>query len=114
MAVQIKQQDPVTGKLKIANPQSSRLVWETCLKDFKSLGKVAVRLLFLHATSCGFKLNWSIMRWICMRGHPRACLDRAQKLIYVAAHAKLERRDFTTAEEKDVNCLVLQTVWMTC
>ncbi|KAL3524186.1 hypothetical protein ACH5RR_017020 [Cinchona calisaya] len=101
-AVQVKQQDPVTGKLKIANPQSSRLVWETCLKDFKSLGKVAVRLLFLHATSCGFKLNWSIMRWICMQGHPRACLDRAQKLIYVAAHAKLERRDFTTGEEKDV------------
>ncbi|XP_027154610.1 uncharacterized protein LOC113754403 [Coffea eugenioides] len=101
-AVQVKQQDPVTGKMRIANPQSSRLVWETCLKEFKSLGKVAARLLFLHATTCGFKCNWSIMRWICLQGHPRACMDRAQKMIYVAAHAKLERRDFSSAEEKDV------------
>ncbi|KAL3521447.1 hypothetical protein ACH5RR_019596 [Cinchona calisaya] len=101
-AVQVKQRDPVTGKMRIANPQSSRLVWETCLKEFKSLGKVAVRLLFLHATSFGFKSNWSIMRWICMQGHPRVCLDRAQKMTYVAAHAKLERRDFSSAEEKDV------------
>ncbi|KAL8089086.1 uncharacterized protein LOC141697140 isoform X4 [Apium graveolens] len=40
-AVQIKQRDPTTGKMKIANPQSSRLVWETYLTEFKALGKVA-------------------------------------------------------------------------
>uniref|UniRef100_A0A5B7B3K9 DUF7963 domain-containing protein n=1 Tax=Davidia involucrata TaxID=16924 RepID=A0A5B7B3K9_DAVIN len=100
-AVQVKQRDPVTGKMKIANPQSSRLVWETCLKEFKSLGKVAVRLLFLHATSCGFKCNWSFMRWVCVQGHSRVGLDRAQKMIFIAAHAKLERRDFSSEEEKD-------------
>ncbi|XP_068650559.1 uncharacterized protein [Aristolochia californica] len=40
-AVQVKQRDPMTGKMKIANPPSSRLVWETCLSEFKALGKVA-------------------------------------------------------------------------
>ncbi|KAI5670193.1 hypothetical protein M9H77_10557 [Catharanthus roseus] len=109
-AVQVKQRDPVTGKMKIANPQSSRLVWETCLKELKSLGKVAVRLLFLHATSCAFKCNWSIMRCICVQDSSRGFLDRAQKMIYIAAHSKLEKRDFSSAEEKDaelfgaVNC----------
>nr|GMD00598.1 uncharacterized protein LOC109146565 isoform X1 [Ipomoea batatas] len=100
-AVQVKQRDPVTGRMKVANPQSSRLVWETCLKEFKSLGKVAVRLLFLHATSCGVKCNWSFMRWICLQGHSRAGLDRAQRMIFIAAHAKLERGDISSEEEKD-------------
>lgn len=100
-AVQVKQRDPVTGKMKIANPQSSRLVWETCLSEFKSLGKVAIRLIFLQSTSCGFKCNWSFMKWICVHRHSRVGLERAQKMIFVAAHAKLERRDFSTEEERD-------------
>ncbi|ONK58071.1 uncharacterized protein A4U43_C09F7810 [Asparagus officinalis] len=36
-AVQVKHVDPLTGKMRIANPQSSRLVWETCLSEFKIL-----------------------------------------------------------------------------
>lgn len=100
-AVQVKQRDPVTGKMKIANPQSGRLVWETCLSEFKSLGKVAIRLIFLQSTSCGFKCNWSFMKWICVHRHSRVGLERAQKMIFVAAHAKLERRDFSTEEERD-------------
>ncbi|XP_041002595.1 uncharacterized protein LOC121248258 [Juglans microcarpa x Juglans regia] len=100
-AVQVKQRDPVSGKMKIANPQSSRLVWETCLSEFKSLGKVAVRLLFLHATSCAFKGNWSSMKWVCGQRHSRIGMERAQKMIFIAAHAKLERRDFSNEEEKD-------------
>ncbi|XP_044476733.1 uncharacterized protein LOC123204204 [Mangifera indica] len=95
-AVQMKERDPITGKMKIANPQSSRLVWETHLTEFKSLGKVAVRLIFLHATSCGFKCNLSLLRWVS-----RAGIERAQKLIFIAAHSKLERRDFSSDEEKD-------------
>ncbi|XP_042501671.1 uncharacterized protein LOC122079348 isoform X2 [Macadamia integrifolia] len=101
-AVQVKQQDPTTGKMKIANPQSSRLVWETCLSEFKSLGKVAVRLIFLHATSCGFKCNWSFLRWVCSHGHSRLGMERAQKMIFIAAHSKLERREFSDEEDKDV------------
>ncbi|KAL2550241.1 hypothetical protein Fot_11771 [Forsythia ovata] len=104
-AVQVKKRDPVTGKMKNANPQSSTLVWETCLKEFKSLGKVAVRLLFLHATSCGFKWNRSSMRWFCSQGHSRLGLERAQKLVFIAAHAKFERRDFSSEEEKDAELL---------
>ncbi|XP_031110023.1 uncharacterized protein LOC116014160 [Ipomoea triloba] len=100
-AVQVKQRDPVTGRMKIANPQSSRLVWETCLKEFKSLGKVAVRLLFLHATSCGLKCNWPSMRWVCSQGHSRVGLDRVQRMIFLAAHAKLERHAFLNEEDKD-------------
>lgn len=100
-AVQVKQPDPMTGKMKVANPQSSRLVWETCLSEFKSLGKVAARLIFLHATSCGFKCNWSFLRWVGAHGHSRAGMERAQKMVFIAAHAKLERRDFSNEEEKD-------------
>ncbi|XP_057952751.1 uncharacterized protein LOC131146919 isoform X2 [Malania oleifera] len=109
-AVQVKQRDPVTGKMKNANPQSSRLVWQTCLSEFKSLGKVAVRLIFLHATSCGFKCNWSFLRWVCFHGHSRMGLDRAQKMIFIAAHAKLERRDFSNEEEKDAELFAMTTV----
>ena len=100
-AVQVKQRDPVTGKMKVANPQSSRLVWETCLSEFKSLGKVAVRLIFLQASSCGFKCNWSFMKWICVHRHSRIGIEKAQKMIFVAARAKLERRDLSNEEEKD-------------
>ncbi|KAE8663990.1 FK506-binding protein, putative isoform 1 [Hibiscus syriacus] len=102
-AVQVKQRDSVTGKMKIANPQSRRLVWETCLSEYKSVGKVAVRLIFLHATACGFKHNWSLMKWICVHKHSRVGLERAQKMIFVAAHSKLGRRDFSNEEEKDAD-----------
>ncbi|KAM7256826.1 hypothetical protein ACFE04_012567 [Oxalis oulophora] len=106
-AVQMKERDPVTGKMRIVNPQSSRLVWETYLTEFKSLGKVAVRLIFLHATSCGFKCNWSLLRWVNANGYSRAGMEKAQKLIFIAAHSKLERRDFTNDEEKDAELLAL-------
>ncbi|XP_063943245.1 uncharacterized protein LOC108210002 isoform X1 [Daucus carota subsp. sativus] len=104
-AVQIKQRDPLTGKMKIANPQSSRLVWETYLTEFKALGKVAVRLIFLHATSFGFKCNVSFLRWISANSHSRAGIDRAQKLIFIAAHSKLERRDFSHDDDNDAEFL---------
>nr|GEY11365.1 hypothetical protein [Tanacetum cinerariifolium] len=96
-AVQLKQRDPITGKMKIANPQSSRLVWETYLTDFNSLRKVAVRLIFLHATSCGFKWNSSL----CRLAQSRNGIDKAHKLIFIAAQSKLERRETTNDEEKD-------------
>lgn len=106
-AVQMKERDPITGKTKLANPQSSRLVWETYLTEFKSLGKVAVRLIFLHATSCGFKCNWSFLRWVCAHAPSRVGMDRAQRLIFVAAHSKLERRDFSSDEDKDAELFTL-------
>lgn len=106
-AVQLKQRDAITGKMRIANPQSSRLVWETHLTQFKSLGKVAVRLIFLRATSCGFKCNWSFLKWVSTHGHSRLGMDRAQKLIFIAAHSKLERRDFSTDEEKDAELFAI-------
>ncbi|KAK7264442.1 hypothetical protein RJT34_32051 [Clitoria ternatea] len=106
-AVQMKERDPVTGKMRIANPQSSRLVWETYLTEFKSLGKVAVRLIFLHATSCGFKCNWSLWRWVCAHGHSRTALNKVQKLIFIAAHSKLERRDFSSDQDKDAELFSL-------
>lgn len=99
-AVQVKQVDPTTGKMRVANPQGSRIVWETYLSEFKSLGKVASRLIFLHATTCGFKCNVSLLRWACAHGRSRAGMDRAQKMVFVAAHAKPERRD-TIEEERD-------------
>ncbi|XP_044465476.1 uncharacterized protein LOC123195725 [Mangifera indica] len=106
-AVQMKERDPITGKMRIANPQSSRLVWETHLTEFKSLGKVAVRLIFLHATSFSFKCNLSLLRWVCAHGQSRFGMERAQKLIFIAAHSKLERRDFSSDEEKNAEILAL-------
>ncbi|CAH1453725.1 unnamed protein product [Lactuca virosa] len=96
-AVQLKQRDPISGKMKIANPQSSRLVWETYLTEFNSLRKVAVRLIFLHATSCGFKWNWSFLKW----AQSRSGMEKAQKLIFIAAHSRVEKRDFSNDDEKD-------------
>ncbi|KAK6119000.1 hypothetical protein DH2020_047286 [Rehmannia glutinosa] len=106
-AVQLKQRDPNTGKMKIANPQSSRLVWETYLTEFKSLGKVAVRLIFLHATACGFKCNWSLMRWVSAHSHSRVGMDRAQKLIFISAHSKMEKREFSNDEDKETELFAL-------
>ncbi|GJY94775.1 putative transcription factor/ chromatin remodeling BED-type(Zn) family protein [Tanacetum coccineum] len=99
-AVQLKQRDPITGKMKIANPQSSRLVWETYLTEFNSLRKVAVRLIFLHATSCEFKWNWSISRFCQLRNNG---IDKAQKLIFIAANAKPEKREFTNDDAKEAD-----------
>jgi hypothetical protein len=106
-AVQMKQRDPLTGKMKVANPLSSRLVWETCLCEYKSLGKIAVRLIFLHATSCGFKSNWSFMKKVSGNKNSRVALERAQKMIYIAAHAKLEKRNFSSEEEKDAELFAI-------
>ncbi|KAJ8771411.1 hypothetical protein K2173_026588 [Erythroxylum novogranatense] len=100
-AVQVKQRDPSSGKMKVANPQGSRLVWETCLNEYKTLGKVAVRLVFLHATSCGFKCHSTLLKWTCINRHSRLGLERAQKMMFVAAHAKQQRLDFSDEEEKD-------------
>ncbi|XP_009791767.1 uncharacterized protein [Nicotiana sylvestris] len=106
-AVQLKQRDASSGKMKIANPQSSRLVWETHLTEFKSLGKVAVRLIFLRASSCGYKCNWSFLRWANAHSHSRVGMDKAQKLIFVAAHSKLQRRDCSNDEDKDAELFSL-------
>ncbi|KAL2516824.1 hypothetical protein Adt_13071 [Abeliophyllum distichum] len=107
-AVQLKQRDPNTGKMKIANPQSSRLVWETHLTEFKSLGKVAARLIFLHATSCGFKCSWSLPKFVSAHSHSRVGIDRAQKLMFIAAHSKMEIRGSSKDEDKDAELFALE------
>jgi hypothetical protein len=106
-AVQVKERDSVTGRMKAVNPQSRRLVWETCLSEYKSLGKVAVRLLFLQATSCGLKCNWSMWRWAYRNGNSRLAIEKAEKMIFIASHAKLERRDYTNEEEKDAELFMI-------
>ncbi|KAJ7567824.1 hypothetical protein O6H91_01G009000 [Diphasiastrum complanatum] len=105
-AVQVKERDPVTGRIKAVNPQSRRLVWETRLNEFKLLGKVAARLIFLHATSCGLKCSWSLWRWAFQNENSRLALERAEKMIYIASHAKLERRNFANEEGKDAELLM--------
>ncbi|KMZ67769.1 hypothetical protein ZOSMA_25G01600 [Zostera marina] len=106
-AVQIRQQDPMSGKMKIVNPQSSRLVWETYLRDFQLLRTVAVRLIFLQATAGGLNCDLSILRWDG-GGRERRLgsnviggMDRLQKMVFIAANSKLERRDFLS-EENDL------------
>ncbi|KAK8945914.1 hypothetical protein KSP40_PGU003754 [Platanthera guangdongensis] len=96
-AVQVKQTDPATGKMRVANPQSSRLVWETCLSDLRSLGKVAVRLIFLHATACRVRCGSGLL---AVAQRSPAARTRVEKMIFVAAQARLERRSLSD-EEKD-------------
>ncbi|GER47629.1 BTB/POZ domain-containing protein KCTD7 [Striga asiatica] len=101
-AVQVRQRDNLTGKLKIANPQSSRLVWESCcLKELKSLSKVAVRLLCLHGTAFGFEWDRASMGWFCGPGSGVG-LERARKMAYVAAQARLGKRDVLGGEEMEL------------
>jgi hypothetical protein len=105
-AVQVRQPDPSTGKMKVANKLSSRIVWETCLSELRSLGKVAVRLIFLHATSRGFRCTPSMVRWLSAPGSlGRSGIDRAHRLVFVAANSKLERKDLSSDEDKDAELL---------
>ncbi|KAI4370378.1 hypothetical protein MLD38_018736 [Melastoma candidum] len=106
-AVQMKERDPLTGRMRIAHPPSSRLVWETHLTEFKSLGKVAVRLIFLHATSTGFKCNTGFLRRLSAHAHSREGMERAQKLVFIAAHSRLDRRDFSADEDRDAELFSL-------
>lgn len=101
-AVQLKEPDPRTNRMRVVNPKSSRLVWETYLKDdYKLLSKVAVRLIFLHATSFGYKCNSRMVELVLKSGRSRVRMERVQKLVFVAANSKLERRCFSSEEEKD-------------
>ncbi|GER50619.1 ubiquitin carboxyl-terminal hydrolase family protein [Striga asiatica] len=51
---------------------------------------VAVRLLFLHGTAFGFNFHQASMGWLCGLV---AGLQRAQKMAYVAAQARLGNRE---------------------
>ncbi|KAK3145178.1 hypothetical protein QOZ80_4AG0324630 [Eleusine coracana subsp. coracana] len=103
-AVQVRQPDPATGKMRIANKQSSRLVWETCLSELKSLGQVAVRLIFLHATAKSFRCTPAMARWLTT-APGRSSVSRAQRLVFVAANSKLERKDFSNDDDRDIELL---------
>ncbi|KAG6493961.1 hypothetical protein ZIOFF_048967 [Zingiber officinale] len=91
-AVQVKQHDPLTGKMKIANPQSHRLVWETCLSEFKCLLKVVVRLIFLHATSYGINRDSSLIQWM----HLHSQSEVARKIAFITAHSKIAKMNFSS------------------
>ncbi|EPS69124.1 hypothetical protein M569_05645 [Genlisea aurea] len=95
-AVQVRKKDPVTGKMKVVNPSSSRLVWETCLHELKSVGRAAVRLLFLHATSSSTATiapPFDYDAWSSLGA------ERAHKLSFVAANAGFRPPE---AADKDV------------
>ncbi|PKA47662.1 hypothetical protein AXF42_Ash014439 [Apostasia shenzhenica] len=95
-AVQVKQRDPATEKMKVANPQSSRLVWETCLSELRSLGKVAVRIIFLHATACRVRCSPALLR---LAQRSPAAAERVEKMVFVAAQARFERKSFSNEEQ---------------
>nr|CAB3477496.1 unnamed protein product [Digitaria exilis] len=105
-AVQVRQPDPATGKMKVANKQSSRLVWETCLSELKTLGKVAVRVIFLHATARVFRCTPAMARWLTKSPGGGG---RAQRLVFVVANSKLERKDFSNDEDDERDVLEMLT-----
>ncbi|KAJ3682607.1 hypothetical protein LUZ60_015180 [Juncus effusus] len=107
-AVQVRKPDPFTGKMRVVNPQSSRLVWETYLSEFRCLNKIAVRLIFLRGTSCGVKCNLAAIKWGAVHGRNRVCMDRVHKMVYVGAHVRGERKEGLglNDEERDLDVFV--------
>ncbi|CAI9261815.1 unnamed protein product [Lactuca saligna] len=67
--------------------------------QLKQRDPISVRLIFLHAMSCGFKWNWSFLKW----AKSRSGMEKAQKLIFIVAHSRVERRDFSNDDEKDAD-----------
>lgn len=108
LAVQAKERDPFTGKMKLVNPRGSRLVWEIYLREFKVLRKVAARLLFLQATTGGLKWNQSFFNWVCSKSQSNNSVERAQKVLFVSSHRRLERREFTEEHEKDSDLFICE------
>ncbi|KAL6004405.1 hypothetical protein ACLOJK_004958 [Asimina triloba] len=99
-AVQAKERDPITGKMRVVNPRGSRLVWETYLGEFKVLRKVAVRLIFLQATASGPGLNRPFLDSICSNGRSKDSIDKVQKLMFVSSFGRLERKELVD-DDKD-------------
>ncbi|KAL6349283.1 hypothetical protein AAG906_033939 [Vitis piasezkii] len=100
-AVQAKERDPISGKMRVVNPRGNRLIWETYLSEFKVLRRVAARLVFLQATAT--KLNWnqSFLSLVCSKRQSNETIERAQKVLFVSLHQRFERDDFSDEEEKD-------------
>ncbi|KAI3863471.1 hypothetical protein MKX03_005936 [Papaver bracteatum] len=101
-AVQAKERDPVTGKMKVVNPCGSRLVWETHLTEFQVLKKVAVRLIFLQATTGSVKMNHTYFKLLCGNSKSgNAAVERAQKLMFVSSNGRLGKKELTYIEEEE-------------
>lgn len=100
-AVQAKERDPISGKMRVVNPRGNRLIWETYLSEFKVLRRVAARLVFLQATAT--KLNWnqSFLSLVSSKRQSNETIERAQKVLFVSLHQRFERDDFSDEEEKD-------------
>ncbi|OVA20649.1 hypothetical protein BVC80_883g22 [Macleaya cordata] len=99
-AVQAKERDPVTGKMKVVNPRGSRLIWETYLNEFQVLRKVAARLIFLQATTGRLKMNQPYFNLLCSNSKSNNAAERAQKVLFVSSNGRLGRKEFTDEEEK--------------
>ncbi|KAI3987381.1 hypothetical protein MKX01_016790 [Papaver californicum] len=99
-AVQAKERNPVTGKMKVVNPCGSRLVWETHLTEFQVLKKVAVKLIFLQATTGNVKMNHTYSNLLCGNSKSGSAVERAQKLMFVSSNGRLGRKELTYDEEE--------------
>nr|DAD41557.1 TPA_asm: hypothetical protein HUJ06_015880 [Nelumbo nucifera] len=100
-AVQAKERDPVTGKVKVVNPHGSRLVWETCLSEFNVLKKVAVRLIFLQATTGVSNRTESTLSWFCSKSRSKNIIGRSQKMLFLSSRRRLKRKEFKDEQGND-------------
>jgi len=58
------------SKFNIAEAAMEKLIERRFRKNYHP----AVRLIFLHATSCGFG-SWSMWKWVCSHGHYKTTFD---------------------------------------
>ncbi|XP_057967870.1 uncharacterized protein LOC131157602 [Malania oleifera] len=100
-AVQAKERDPITGKMRLVNPRGNRLIWETYLSEFRVLRQVAARLIFLRATTRKLNCNHLFLSWVHSKNHSKETIERAQKVLFVSSHQRLEKEAFSDDEGKD-------------
>jgi hypothetical protein len=70
------------GKNKKGQPirkaaETRRGVWTSSMeKKYPLLSAIALRLLSMHATSCGSERNWSVWRFTCRDNRRRLALQK--------------------------------------
>lgn len=73
----------VHGKTKRKSAALRRSVWSagsSMERAFPLLAMIAIRLLSLHATSCGTERNWSNWRWVCRDKRRRLAFEKVSCL----------------------------------
>lgn len=69
--------------------ETRRAVWTSSMeKKYPLLCAIALRLLSMHATSCGSERNWSVWRFTCRDNRRRLALQKVCCLPFPHLHRR--------------------------